>query len=66
MRFVALSSGCHDYDYYLIYGIGPQKIITMQIQKARNPQHCLQLLIRLLIKLCMLAARHFETTEGAS
>ena len=35
-------------------------------QKARNPKHCPQLLMRLLMKLCMLATHHFETTEGVS
>ena len=36
-----------------------------QIQKARNPKHCPQLLISPLMKLCMLAARRFEKTEEA-
>ena len=38
---------------------------SCSIQKARNLKHCPQFLIRPLIKLCMLAAHHFETTEGA-
>ena len=33
-----------------------------QIQKAQIPKHCPQILIRPLMKLCMLAARRFETS----
>ena len=36
------------------------------IQKAQNPKHCHQLLMRPPMKLCTLAAHCFETTEGAS